>query len=247
MTEKRLLSGIAVMVLVLAGISAQAQAGISLGSAQGSKYAIIEQGGNTSFRLFFFNIHQEEGIEIYTNVQSDGGLMVEIDQERLTIPYAEPGRYTEGEPGFAYLSTPKGVVKAKPVTVRVSSLLSAEPGEHDIVVSAVTERQEGTIGTVQTRKFYFTVKVEGKESIELEEDIKTVLGEQPDMPGESPEKPPEDGKDQNPEEDTGGIARTVREAMDSITGAVSVMPAFGPFVLIGVVVLFIALRHLKKI
>jgi hypothetical protein len=235
MMDRRLV-GLAILTLFLTGLAGQAQAGISLGSTQSSKHATIEQGGEGSLRIFLFNAHQEEDLYIYTGVYDDGGLSVVVEPESLTVPYTEPGRYTESEPGFVYIGTPQGDVRARAVTVRVSVPFKAELGEHKVVAYAATERQEGTLGTAQIRKFYFTVDVEEGEGIGLGEEIRAEAGEEePSLP-EEPEGP------EGPEEPEG-----LDSLPDSVTGAVTDIPVFGPYILAGVLVLFLILRRVKRI
>ncbi len=242
MMDRRLL-GAVILALVVAGMAGQAQARISLGSAQDSKHAIIKQGEETSFRIFLFNVHQEDDLEIYMGVYDDGGLSVQVEPERLTIPYTELGRCTESEPGFVYIGTPRGDVKAKAVSVSVSVPLKAEFGEHKVAVFAATERQEGTLATAQIRKFYFVVDVEEGTGIGLGEEMRTEADEENGEPDTgTPEKTrgeEEPKKPKGPDEGSGTDG--------SITGAVTGIPVFGPYVLAVVLLAFLVLRRLKRI
>jgi hypothetical protein len=230
---RRLLMGL-VLAVILIAMAGEAQAGISLGSTQNSKHAAIEQGGEGSFRIFLFNAHQEEDLEVYAGVYSDGGLSVSVEPGSLVVPYTEPGQCTGSEPDSVCLGTPEGDVRARAVTVRVLVPFGAVPGEYGVVVYAATERQEGTLGTAQVRKFYFTVDVEEGGGAELGEEIEAESGkEEQSLPGEP-------GEPEGPEEPEEGIS-------DSITGAVTGIPVFGPYILAGILALLLLLRRLKRI
>jgi hypothetical protein len=232
--SRRLLIG-AVLAVVLIAMAGQAQAKLSLGSTQSSKQASIGQGGEGSFRIFLFNAHQEEEVEIYLGVYDDAGLSVRVEPESLVVPYSEPGKCAASGPGYACLGTPEGDVSARAVTVRVSVPFEAEPGEHIVVAYAATERQEGTLGSAQVRRFYFTVYVEEGEGIGLGEEIRAEAGgeEEPEIP-EAPNE-------------TGSTGETGEGLPGSITGAVTGIPVLGPLVLACVIIIFMVLRRLKRI
>jgi hypothetical protein len=236
----RIISMTALLLLVLS--TGSVQAGISLGSSQNAKHAFAEQGEKTEFRIFLFNVHQENDLKIFTGVYKDGDLVVELDQDSLLVQYSEPGK-VDNEPGYVYISTSMGVVKARVIQVTVEVPLSAEPGDHEIVVFAATERGEGIVGTAQTRSFFFTVTVGQGDSEEIGEELLTETGEDTGEPETNnlsgPEKPQDKDEPENP---TG-----IQDAVDSITGAVTSGPLIGPFVLIGVAAAFIILRRKKRI
>jgi hypothetical protein len=239
MIDRRLV-WVLVGLMVLLGVAEEVQAGISLGSAQDGKYVAIEQGGDTSFRIFLFNVHQEDDLEVYLGAVEDGGLSVEIEPDYLTIPYTEPGRYTEPEEGYVFLGTGQGDVKAKPVRVRVSAPLYADPGRYEVIVYAATKRGEGLVGTAQVRKFFFTIDVGIEEGLGVEEEeVKT--GAEEESQGDGEEEPQEPGDSEE------GISLEGQERGDSITGAVTGVPVFGPIVLAGVLLLLLVLRLLKRI
>ena len=233
MMERRLLIGfvLAVVLIVMAG---QAQAKLSLGSTQSSKHATIEQGSGGSFRIFLFNAHQEEELGVYTGVYDDADLSVSVEPGSLVVPYTEPGRCTRIDPDSVCLGTPQGDVRARVVAVSISVPFGAELGEHGVVVYAATERQEGTLGSAQVRKFYFTVYVEEGEGVGLGEEIQAEADEEEPVLPEEPEEP------ETPEE-VGDVIT------DSITGAVTSIPVFGPYILAGILVLLVILRRLKRI
>lgn len=238
----RILFGVAVMVTILSGMSGQALAGISLGSAQGGRHAEVAQGGEVLFRVFLFNAHQEDDVEVYTGVYEDGGLSVSVEPERLLLPYTEPGDCSGGGPGYACLSTPQGDVSAREVTVRVSVPFRARLGEHRVSVYAATERQEGTLASAQVRKFWLTVDVRGSEETGLGEEVLTGAGEETrEQPGE--ECGPDDlegpGKPEGNEEG--------ESLPDSVTGAVSGIPVFGPWLLLAALLALLVLRMVKRI
>ena len=231
------------MTMLLVCLPLTAEGRISLGSAQDAKHATIIQGGEASFRLLFFNVHEEGDIDVYAGVYDNGGLSVDIEPDRISVPYTRPGRYTENEPGFVYLGTPEGDVKAKPVTVRVSVPLSAEPGRHEVVLYAATERQEGIMGTSQTRRFFFEVDVREADSKEAERTLETVTEDSVNEEHKYKQEP-------EPENETrkkNGINDAASDDSDSITGAVTNVPLFGPALLAGIVLMFVILRLLKRI
>ncbi len=237
MTDRKLLIGFVLLVILIA-MAGQAQARLSLGSTQSSKHAAIEQGGEGSFRIFLFNAHQEEDLEIYLGVYDYGGLSVSVVPDSLVVPYTEPGRCTESDPDFVCLGTPQGDIRTRTVTVRISVPFKAGLGEHGVVVYAATERQEGTLASAQIRKFYFTVDVEEGEGAGLGEEVQAEVGE------EEPGLPEEPGEPEEPVMDTGEEEYGLD---DAITGAVTNIPVFGPYVLLAVLLVFLALRRLKRI
>jgi hypothetical protein len=216
------------------------QASVSLGSAQGSKHANINQGEEVDFTVYLFNVHQEGGMNIYTGVQEDGGLSVRISPESLEVPYSEPGRHDNDE-GFSIIRTSSGYVRAVPVTVNVRVPLSSQEGRYEVSVYAATEKQAGAVGAAQTRRFSFTVDVGEGESLNLGEEMSTEAGVEPDIEGGRDDSNPEESVEE--EKDAG----STDNAIDSITGAVTSTYVIGPFLLIGVVALFMVLRRLKRI
>lgn len=223
-----------VLALVLVTVAGQAQAKLSLGSSQSSKQALIGQGGEGYFRIFLFNAHQEEDLEIYTGVYDEGGLSVSVEPESLVVPYSEPGKCAAVGPDYVCLGTPEGDVRARAVTVRISVPLGAEPGEHGVVVYAATEKQEGTLGSAQVRRFYFTVDVEEEEDIGVGEEVNAEAGGE-----EEPETPEAQNET--------GISGETGAPSGSITGAVTGIPVLGPMVLVCVVIMFLVLRRFKRI
>jgi hypothetical protein len=234
---------ILVIMAALLVVSAQGGSGhaaLSLGSTQAYNKAAISQGGEAEFRVFLFNVHQEDDIVLYAGVRSDGGLSVKIDPEYMSIPYYEPGSRVDLGDGFVPLSTPEGSVMARVMRVTVGAPLSADPGTHYIEAYVATERERGTLGTAQTRTFRFEVDVEEEETDSLQQQVDSAGNENND-PGNSDEESPGE-----PSQET-GVIEAAGKGADSITGNVTEVPMFGPFVLVAVVLVLVALWRLKKI
>jgi hypothetical protein len=223
--------------VMMAGLADLAESRISLGSAQGLKSLALEQGGSGSASIYLFNMHQEEDLEIYLGVIEDGGLMVEVEPEVMVIPYSRPGE-VEGE--CPVIGTSRGDVLAREASVRFSVPFNAQEGDHEVVVYAATQRQGGAVGSAQVRKFYFNVKVEGAIPGGLAEQVETEAGEEEAL--EVPQEPEEEEPQQSEEGDV-----SEEEIGDSITGLVTRLPVFGPYLLAGIIVLLVLLRMVKRI
>ncbi len=240
---RRLILLLTVAALAMQAMGQAAEAGPSLGSAQGSSRGSIEQGGETVFRLYLFNTQQEEGVKVSLGTEKGSGLAVSISPAELELPYSEPGRALEPEPGFVFIGTPEGDVRARQVTVRVSAPLSAEEGVYEVVVYAATERGQGTVGASQTRRFRFTVEVGEGESQAMEQGVQAQSPKQEDA--DENETREGDDSDSSGKDEQEGLQG--EEEGGSITGAATGIPVFGPLILMAAIGLLVALRLLKRI
>lgn len=241
----RIILGIILACMLL--IPSTALGASSLGSSQSSRSSDIFQGEQTTFRIFLFNVHQESDIEIYLGVLESGGLDIELSHEEIIIPYTEPGKFYESDPGFVYIGTSAGDVKAKEVVVRVKAPLTIEPGKREVSVFATTRKDSGTVGTAQVRRFFFDANVLSQEREEVIDEVETRAEE-----SNSSETIPK--RDEQTEDNEGINAAKEDEVLElsqdmglPITGDVSAIPVFGPIVLLAVALIAIFLWRQKRI
>lgn len=154
--------GIVLVVLsVLGMLAGGAQAGVSLGSAQGSRSAEVIQGGETRFKILLFNLHEPEGLGVSMDVEEKpDGFYVDVEPDDFNLAFTEPG---DNEPveGYEFVVTSLGVVRARVVNVDVEVPGDAEPGEYTVKVYATAGGSGGMMATSQKRAFEFSVIVPG--------------------------------------------------------------------------------------
>ncbi len=131
---------------------------ITLGSAMDKKTIQASPGDSITFKLLFFNIHENSALQLQLESECPHGWNVVIEPAIIDLPLRELGDLTPEE-GYEFLGTAKGDVKAKPVRIRVDIPDSAQPGNYRLKVSASVGKGGGVLSTSQIRNFYFDISL----------------------------------------------------------------------------------------
>ena len=208
-----------------------AGAAVSMGSAVDRKYEMVFPGESATFKILFFNIHDESGLRLELESEQPSNWDVNIFPRDLDLPYSEPGDM-ESQEGYEFLGTGDGIVKAKPVLVRVDVPGSAKSGNYRVKVSASVEKAGGVLSMSQTRAFYFDLGVKPLPPSQKEEqpegDEGQSYGEDRSSDGETGKKGSEEGQGQGQEEsmnqvspEENGSETAVSDVITGMAGLVS--------------------------
>ncbi len=163
----------AMICLLSLQAAAIAEGRISLGSVKGNDHLEAIAGGEVTFKLLLFNIHETSAMKAYLSMtRYPEGWNVSISPGSIELPYQEPRHDIDMEEGCEYLSLPnmEGVIKVTPIFVRASIPHSAEKGDYHLIAEANLENGEGLISTTQSRRFSFSVSVkeDGHEEVQVQ-------------------------------------------------------------------------------
>ena len=196
-----------------------AGAAVSMGSAVDRKYDMVFPGESATFKVLFFNIHDESGLQLELESEQPSGWDVNIFPRELELPYSEPGDMEPRE-GYEFLGTGDGIVKAKVVLVRVDVPGSAKPGNYRLKVSASVEKAGGVLSMSQTRTFYFDLGIKPRPPSQKEEQPG---GEEGQSYGEDRTSDIEAGKKSSEEEQGQQQEESRNQASPEETGSESVV------------------------